>query len=899
MIDIERIKEKSDIVAIIEETVELNRRSRGKYIKGLKHDSLNVDPKLQIFVWYSKDVKGDVIEWLMTQRNMDFKQAVEYLADRAGITIHVDKQTAAVAAAARKQADVLTTIMGYLQKRMPKSPAAAYSHGRGWSDETVEEAKLGYWDGNFDKLRDYCKSKGIELDSKVLQAVQSFPANYLIYGHWTGGKCNYISGRAIQGKGHYNAKRDLIGERQVYWNHAVNRLVEHIVIVEGQADAISLAQWNVPAVALAGVAANATIYKQLERFERVYLGFDSDDAGNNALMEMAATLGPKTRIIKWPSIMVKATNEDGEEESQAYRIKDANEYMVKANASAKQMQDLLGSAPIYAMWLAARAAAANPVERDAAVDAAMHQIAALPEYSYEKAKKELANALGLGVAEMNGMRKALLKSDKVSAHKMEMTLPNGFLDGHLFEMVFDPDHEDGPRTAFAVRYPDGRISITRVLETDNYRILPLSPLDSILRRGFVMVPSGLADYTDEVGLQKEIQQFIHKYVDLPSHIEVMASYYVMMTWMFDKFYVVPYLRARGDSDSGKSRFTETVGHLCMRSIMITGATTPSPVFRLMEAWQGMSVVMDEADLPHTETSGDWTMMLNTGYKRGSGILRTNISNGEAKIEAFSAFGPKILNMRGRFPDDATESRCLTWETSSGRGIRPDIPRYMERDQFLAEAVNLRNKLLKWRLRNWGDVQIDYNQKETKDLPGRLVEITVSLMSISNDDEFKSKVMAFVRRMNEKAIMDRQSTLPAKVLQGLLAAYYLPDEKVLEFPEAWQEQMRCQVSHITRQTNRILNKENMEASLAGDEFEVKKEMSAGYIGKIIANDLNLEKSRATVGSKGSIVVWDTSRIEALIVRYGLEEFVLELNEKAADRAEKQANAVKAEQSGLGL
>jgi len=320
-------------------------------------------------------------------------------------------------------------------------------------------------------------------------------------------------------------------------------------------------------------------------------------------------------------------------------------------------------------------------------------------------------------------------------------------------------------------------------------------------------------------------------------------------------------------------------------MFVTGSTTPSPAMRTMEKFNGLTIIMDEADLPHSETSADWIQMLNTGYKKGFGILRTKMNNGEAEIEVFDGFGPKILNMRGSFPDDATESRCLTWKTSPGQAIRNDIERFIsDRDKYNEEALAIRNKLVAFRLKRFSDIKPNYNHEAMRHLPGRLVEITVPMLSISDEPEFQKAIMQFVDEMNEEIIGERTETLAAKVLEGLLRAYYLPDDKAL----MGHDELLLQVAHVTRQANRVINRENMEASLAGDEEEggkLKKEMSSGFVGKIIKTDLSLSTQKAKVGSRPKVVVWDKERVKGLVERYGFFELELELIVKAGERKAK--------------
>lgn len=892
-IDIQELKRLNPIADVVEEFEEfkLDRRARGKYLTGEIHDSFVVNVEAGLYNWNSKGRAGDVISFLQNEVRLDFRGALEYLARRAGVALHLDEKTSQRLALRRQRADVLTTCMGFLQGKLLASSAAMdYLRGRGWTAETAAAARLGFWDGDRAGLLGHLKEAGVDVAGDVAKAVLGIKPGMLVYGHWQGAHCEYFSCRSIEGKSHYNPPAELMGERLPYWNHALSHATSHIVVVEGQADAVTLAQWRIPAVALAGTAASPALARQLDAFDRVYVALDADEAGQGNVGVLAAQLGPMTRVVTWPA------QEDEDEPP----IKDANDWL-QAGGTEEVCRELLGGAPHFALWLCERAATAAPLQREAAEEAAVAAVAKLPDYAYEKSKAACARALGVDLRTLNGMVRAL-KKDTSAAYKIEVEQPNGYLDGHLFELLYEPDHKDGPRTSFAVRYPDGRISVARIIETENYRILPLPPWDTILQRGFIKCPTQLGQYGSEVELQQEIQAFIHKYVDVPEHIEVMASYYVMMTWLFDVFYVLPYLRARGDSDSGKSRFTETVGYLCFRPMMITGATTPSPVFRLMEKWNGLTVVMDEADLPHTETSADWTMMLNTGYKKESGILRTAINNGEARVEGFSAFGPKVLNMRKKFIDDATESRCLTWETSSGRNIRPDIPRYMDREQFQAEALAIRNKLLRWRLNKFSQVEIDYNEEGTEHMPGRLVEITVSLMSISDSEEFKESVMDFIRKMNRKAVIERQMGLPAKVLEGLLRAKFLPDGQAL----AGEDKDLLQVAHVTRQTNRVLNRENEEATLqdSSDDSEGYKprgELSWQKVGHILRTDLNLDTEKSHSKKNPYIVVWDEGRIDALVRRYGYEELFVELVEKGyeAEKKREKGEADEPEQAELKL
>lgn len=877
--DIDSIKHANLIQDVIRESHSL--REHGRYAKGVEHDSLVVDMKQQYYVWNSQGHGGDVVSWLQATRKMDFKEAIDFLCRRAGLPFQWDDRVAESYRVARVRNDALTLISSFYSARLQENATAIeWAMRRGWNKETLIEAGVGFWDGNLRELTNHLRGHKVDIKLDVVRACMKIPAGMFIYAHYVAGRVVYLSGRSVEGKRHYNLDMELAGGKQPYFNHVYFGAAPHVVVVEGQADALTLGQWGIPAVALCGLHKTDGLLATLREHETVYVALDNENnkkvavGVERAILKIAESLGPLTRIVKWPDYLKR-------DDKCSEFIKDANDYL-RAGGNGADCRTLLGQSDIYAGYLARIAATADPMEYVAARKRAVDAIVALPDYVYEENKRDLAKSLNVGVATLAAMVRAIKKDAKQRAGvKIEMTMPNGHLDGHLFEMIYDARHENGPRTGFAVRYPDGRLGVVAMLETENYRILPFPPSESLVKQNIVRLPSTLKTYNSDVELQRHIQGFIHKYVDLPGHMEQLASYYVMMTWLYDVFYVVPYLRARGNSDSGKSRFTEVVGELCMRAIFVTGSTTPSPVFRTMEKWGGLTLIMDEADLPHSETSADWVQMFNTGYKKGFSILRTAIKDGSAIVEGFNAFGPKVLNMRGKFIDDATESRCLTWDATVGRGIRADIPRYIaDRDGYYAEALDIRNQLLAFRLRNWGQVAVDYNHDSLRAMPGRLVEITVPLMSITKEHEFKQSVMGFVAAMNYQAIMDRSVTLEAKVLEGLLRAYYLPDAKIMELSDGLREQLKLQVSHITRQTNVLINRENAEAGDSDDDGTGRsRSVSAGKVGRIINVLLNLRTERTKLGTRGMCVVWDDARIGALITRYGLEDLVAELIQKA--------------------
>jgi hypothetical protein len=152
----------------------------------------------------------------------------------------------------------------------------------------------------------------------------------LLYPHYMAGRCVYFSGRGIKEKVHYNLPVPLAGEKQIYANWEWSTHEEQTVLVEGQADALTLAQWGIPAVAFCGVHADEHLARFLgvgdeHRTVAFAIGLDADKAGKVNTNKLARLFGPMTRLINWAGIGGIDTwvDSDGIE----HEVKDSNDLL--------------------------------------------------------------------------------------------------------------------------------------------------------------------------------------------------------------------------------------------------------------------------------------------------------------------------------------------------------------------------------------------------------------------------------------------------------------------------------------------------------------------------------------------------------------------------------------------
>lgn len=305
-------------------------------------------------------------------------------------------------------------------------------------------------------------------------------------------------------------------------------------------------------------------------------------------------------------------------------------------------------------------------------------------------------------------------------------------DGEIAEAIFD-----GGQTAFLVGNEHRQSCKSSIVLSDEITLVPPKPDNNLLRHRVILLPSAIKEYGDEEVLLWEIEAYIRRYCDLdPKFIKTAASY-IMLTWVYDRFNEVPYLRLLGNYGTGKTRFLTTVGSIAYRPVFGSGASTVSPIFHLLNRYKG-TLILDEADFRFSDQTADISKILNNGNVRGFPVLRC-MRSGEGRFEpeAFQVFGPKIIATRGRYADPALESRFIT-EVVYPIEVAGHIPVNLPEKQS-QEAEQLRNQLLLFRFRNWHRTDIRPDIATAGPL-GRIGQIFRPLLSVVPTDKDRQIVL---------------------------------------------------------------------------------------------------------------------------------------------------------------
>lgn len=303
---ITELVQRSDIVDVVQSYVQL--RHRGRTHTGLcpfhneKTPSFVVYPETQSFYCFGCGAGGDVITFIKRINNVDYIEAVKYLAARAGMALpEEDDQTGRLRSriisvnkdAARFYFSRLNSDAGRVGR--------AYWRGRGLSDATIKRFGLGYAPDSFRETRDHLKSLGYTEDELLAAGLikrsekggtfDFFRHRVMIPIFDLRGNVIAFSGRKLDpeqpGGKYVNSPETLVYKKSrtlFALNLAKKSQTRRYILCEGNLDAISMHQAGfTTAVAGCGTALTAEQVKLLSEYaDEVVLCYDSDEAGQKA-----------------------------------------------------------------------------------------------------------------------------------------------------------------------------------------------------------------------------------------------------------------------------------------------------------------------------------------------------------------------------------------------------------------------------------------------------------------------------------------------------------------------------------------------------------------------------------------------------------------------------------------
>lgn len=419
---LEKVKEQNDIVDVISERVRL--KKSGRNFTGLcpfhneKSPSFSVSQEKQIYKCFGCGEAGNVISFVMKDRNMVFLDAVKYLADRANISLGIESKEKNKNAE-RKEILYKVNVEAakfFFSNLMNTPSAKEYFLNRGIKEETIKRFGLGFAKDGWNNLIFHLRKLGVRDD--VMEAAGLISVNrekgkkydrfrnrvmFPVFDYR--GKVIGFGGRVLDdSKPKYlNSPETLVfqkGTNLYGLNFALKHTMKerYFVIVEGYMDLITLHQYGITnVVASLGTALTINQARLLKRYaDKVVISYDADVAGQMATLrglEVLRTAGFDVRVLqipqgKDPDEFVRSNGKEAflklinaAEPLIDYRIKKAEE-----GINFRDSQSII----VYAEKVMEIIADLNPIEKDVYIKKASENTGIKEQLLYDILYKKIS-----------------------------------------------------------------------------------------------------------------------------------------------------------------------------------------------------------------------------------------------------------------------------------------------------------------------------------------------------------------------------------------------------------------------------------------------------------------------------------------------------------------------------
>jgi DNA primase len=313
--EVAQVRAATDIVQLISEHAAL--KKVGRRWSGLcpfhteKTPSFSVNAEEGFYYCFGCQESGDAITFVRAMDHLDFVDAVRFLADRAGITLHEDQEMGRDHKRRSELLDAMEKAVEWYHQRLLRSPDAGpardYLRSRGYDGDVVRQFRLGWapddWDALAKALRlpeNVLSDSGLGFINRRGRAQDFFRGRVLFPICDPSGRPVALGGRILptrpgqpppdrpEPKYKNSQESPIYSKRRTLYalNWAKKGVIAQgeVVVCEGYTDVIGCFQAGAPwAVATCGTALAEEHFTLLRNFaKRIVLAYDADAAGQSA-----------------------------------------------------------------------------------------------------------------------------------------------------------------------------------------------------------------------------------------------------------------------------------------------------------------------------------------------------------------------------------------------------------------------------------------------------------------------------------------------------------------------------------------------------------------------------------------------------------------------------------------
>jgi DNA primase len=332
---IERLRDAVDMAELVGSKTDLRRV--GSRLTGLCpfHDertpSFSVNAQDKLFYCFGCHAKGDAIGFVEQTEGLDFREAVEFLAERYGVELELENEDPQAEARRRRRERLLALLdraarfyESYLWESTEASRARDYLAGRGLSEDVLRQFRVGYSPSAWDRMLLGARQSGFSEEELMAAGLaQRGRDGRSAYDRFRG----RIMFPLADGRGRvlgFGARQMGEGRGPKYLNTSENELYHkgrqlfgldiarreaaktgRIVVVEGYTDVLALHQAGIrEAVAIMGTALTQEQLAEAGRAaSTLVLALDADRSGQEAMLRasrLAEERGLELRVVEMP-----------------------------------------------------------------------------------------------------------------------------------------------------------------------------------------------------------------------------------------------------------------------------------------------------------------------------------------------------------------------------------------------------------------------------------------------------------------------------------------------------------------------------------------------------------------------------------------------------------------------
>ncbi len=345
----DRVREAIDFVELVSARTDLRRAGPNSY-EGLCpfHDerspSFGINPSSKVYYCFGCQAKGDLFTFVQETEGVDFKGALELLADRCGVELEREAEDPREAERRRRRErllELLERTTTYYERCLWESKEAGHAReyllGRGLNEQTLRAFRVGYAPSAWDKVLLASRRGGFsEAELRATGLAQRSQENGRLYDRFRArimfplanvrGQVLGFGARALR-EGQSDGSRPAAGKAPKYLNTSDNEIYHkgrhlyggdlarapaaragRVILCEGYTDVIAMHQAGLPnTVGLMGTALTAEQVGELARMaSTVLLALDADTAGQEAMLrasQLAARRRLELRVVSLPGGM--------------------------------------------------------------------------------------------------------------------------------------------------------------------------------------------------------------------------------------------------------------------------------------------------------------------------------------------------------------------------------------------------------------------------------------------------------------------------------------------------------------------------------------------------------------------------------------------------------------------